>query len=368
MTATIVPETARAMAAALVAAGLLSPGRHAKPLRSITGGEVETYFFAGSPGTLETIWVQRIVDPGGWEPASRRAQAIRAAWCAAGDRMVVPAFPDEIGPGLFASAIPERVEPVADPLLRAAYGVAGREVDLGWLAPLAGRLGTWLRASQDGATGEGLNALPASNPVVDAVADLLAGSPGGAPSMTRLARAIHQWPRLVRALQDAVRAYRSPEGTRLPLHGRFGPAAVVGAPGSGAVYITGWIDAGRGSGVFDAGYFVGELAECAATARLTGRMELAEQLGDAIRAFAAGYAAGKPPGGRRFPATIADLAGLKVVEHVARYTRHFGDAGASASQLLAVAESLVDPTGWLAELVTSPILSHRQSAAGRGGS
>lgn len=354
MTATVVPETTQEIAEAIVSAGLLLPGTPPEPRRSITGGEVETYVFAGSPGTPATIWVQRIVDPGDGVPASRRVRAVRHAWFTPGDRTVIPAFPDEIGPGLFARAIPERVENIADLLLRAVYGVADRDADLGWLAPLAGRLGTWLRAGQDETTGDEAEALPASNPVIDAVAGLLAGSPGGSPPMIRLARAIHQRPRLVRALQDAVRAYRSPGGINMPLHGRFGPAAVLHAPASGVAYLTGWSDAARGPGLFDAGYFVGELAECAATARLTGRRELAMQLADAIHAFAVGYAAGRTPGGRRFPAAIADLAGLKVVEHVARYTRHFGDPGAPAIHLLTVAESLVDPHGWLADLVAVP--------------
>jgi len=168
-----------------------------------------------------------------------------------------------------------------------------------------------------------------------------------------LARAIHARPRLVRALQDAVRASRASASSHHPLHGRLGPASIFRAPGSDVAYVAGWLDATIGPATLDVGCIVGDLAECASTALLLGGDRLAVAVTAAIRELAAGYAASPHPLPALFPAAVADVAALKIVEHVARFTRHIGDSGSSAFHLLTAAESLLHPDGWLIDALST---------------
>lgn len=336
-------------AVALAASSVLPVGFRPRLLREIIGGEVESFVYAGVSGP---IWVQRIADPADWGRATAGIAAIHAAWDAPHVGGIQTAFPIEIAPGTFATALPEPVENVADSLLRAVFGVAQPETDLDWLAPLCHRLGAYARTHAL----ERAAAVPVplgGSRVVATVAHLLAGAPGAAPRTIALARTIAASPRLVRALQDAVRTAHA-ESEAVPLHGRFGPAAILRAPGSGTAFLTGWLDVCAGPAVFEAGYLIGELAECATVARLVGRPALAAVVEEAIRAFAAGYAGPDSDSDpARLAARLADIAALKIVEHVARFTRHFGDAGPSAHHLLGVAESLGDPDGWLIQSLSS---------------
>jgi len=166
-------------ATALAASGLLPLGTAPHLLRAITGGEVETFVFAGSTGPHHTlvslhpppsdatseqtdqsgvpgicvtpgpIWVERVADPAAWAAASASAARARTTWNPAPAFTVQALFPVEIAPGLFATTLPEPVENVADPLLLAVYGAQPAEPGLEWFSPLCRRLGSYLRTQHE---------------------------------------------------------------------------------------------------------------------------------------------------------------------------------------------------------------------------
>jgi hypothetical protein len=292
--------------------------------------------------------------PGQWARATAVVTALRAvATDLPTHGRVHDSLPVEIGPGAFATVVSGPVEQVAEPLLRDILRPAGADAGWPWLPSLSRRLGEHLRLRHQETRGlPTLASLASPNPVIARVEDLLGGAPRQPARMNRLAGTVAAHPRLSRALCHAVVSCQSKRRDRVLLHGRFAPAAILRSTRAGGVDVVyAWLDAMQGPAAYDLGYFVGELAECEAIARALGRTGSADCCRRAIATFVAGYT---DAGGRLRPnvsAGIAPFAALKIVEHVARFTQRFGAPGSDADHLLAAANDLLDPRGWLTQLL-----------------
>ncbi|MGH2589150.1 MAG: hypothetical protein ACRDJE_29860, partial [Dehalococcoidia bacterium] len=254
-------------------------------------------------------------------------------------RLVAPAtyaYPVEAGTDLFAAT------------MLSGLSIGGTpQQDWRWLPPLCARLGSALRECHERSSELHTRpALPRANDVTRRVRGLLGAD--APPEVAAVRAALGECPRLRVAQAAALRRFRrSPDP--VTLHGRYAPGQMlVQSPpervASPAVYVAGWLEAATGPAAYDAGYFIGELMELAATATDLRHEEAERGLHAAVSGFYDAYVSGSAarlPGD--FAEQVAAFAALKIIEHLARFAQYFGDPGPGAARLLHAADALLCP-------------------------
>ncbi len=332
---------------ALRRAGLAAGGEAVVERDHMAGGAVEWWLLEGSAESR--VWVQYLSDRRLRPAATRvmRASNVLPNSAVAPRDGVYLVAPVPVAPATYAYPVGAGAELFAAMLLR-GLGVGGApRQDWLWLLPLCARLGAALRDVHEVSRGTHTRpALPRANDVTRRVRGLIGA--GLTTDAASVRDTLAEFPRLRAALIASVRRfYRDPDPATL--HGRYAPGQILvdARPESAAlpeVHVAGWLEAASGPPAYDAGYFIGELMELAVFAAGMRHAAAEHGLRMAAREFYNAYvsrsAATLPEG---FAEHAAEFAALKIVEHVARFVRYFGDPGPEVARLLRAADSLLCP-------------------------